>query len=262
MIRKTTILAVAAFAWALAGTSVRADDWDVASVDDDSSTTGNVLTHGSEQVHDLPATGSVLDEDWYVVVTQPWSSYQMVVDGMTGDLRLTETDVQLLDTAGVTPQEDAVRSDGGGVLSLAWANTGSPPEIGQFVRVQGAACGTACTTDDRYRIRFYDTSFGIARFNNSGTQATVVVVQNVTDVPCDLTYLFFDQPSGARIGSSQAALPPNGLSVLATSTVAPNQSGSIRIVHTCGYGGLSGKAVSVEPATGFAFDTPMVQQPR
>ena len=35
----------------------------------------------------------------------------------------------------------------------------------------------------------------------------------------------------------------------------PNQSGSVRIAHTCGYGGLSGKAVSVEPATGFTFDT-------
>jgi hypothetical protein len=32
--------------------------------------------------------------------------------------------------------------------------------------------------------------------------------------------------------------------------------------HTCGHGGLSGKAVSVEPATGFTFDTPFVHLPQ
>ena len=28
--------------------------------------------------------------------------------------------------------------------------------------------------------------------------------------------------------------------------------------HTCGYGGLAGKAVALEPATGFTFDTSLI----
>jgi hypothetical protein len=42
----------------------------------------------------------------------------------------------------------------------------------------------------------------------------------------------------------------------------PGRSGSVRITHDCGYGGLSGKAVSIEPATGFTFDTPLLPRPR
>jgi hypothetical protein len=36
----------------------------------------------------------------------------------------------------------------------------------------------------------------------------------------------------------------------------------VRIRHLCGYGGLAGKAVSIEPATGFTFDTPLEHRPR
>jgi hypothetical protein len=32
--------------------------------------------------------------------------------------------------------------------------------------------------------------------------------------------------------------------------------------NEAGYGGIAGKAVSVEPATGLAFDTPLVYEPR
>ena len=49
------------------------------------------------------------------------------------------------------------------------------------MRVRGAACGTACSTSDTYRVRFYDTTYTVPRFNNSGTQATVLLVQNATD---------------------------------------------------------------------------------
>ena len=39
------------------------------------------------------------------------------------------------------------------------------------------------------------------------------------------------------------------------------QSGSITISYRGGYGSLSGKAVALEPATGFAFDSPMLVKP-
>ena len=31
---------------------------------------------------------------------------------------------------------------------------------------------------------------------------------------------------------------------------------------TCCYAGLAGKAVALEPATGFSFDTPLLPRPR
>lgn len=43
-----------------------------------------------------------------------------------------------------------------------------------------------------------------------------------------------------------------------TSALVNGLSGSVLISHDGHYGSLSGKAVALEPATGFAFDTPMV----
>ena len=39
---------------------------------------------------------------------------------------------------------------------------------------------------------------------------------------------------------------------------ASGTSGSIIVAHTCGYGGLAGKAVALEPSTGFTFDTALI----
>jgi len=52
--------------------------------------------------------------------------------------------------------------------------------------------------------------------------------------------------------------------VLNTSTVSgvAGQSGSITVSYRGGYGVLSGKAVALEPATGFSFDSPMLVKPR
>ena len=46
-----------------------------------------------------------------------------------------------------------------------------------------------------------------------------------------------------------------------TSQTVPGQSGSILVSHNGHYGALSGKAVSLEPTTGFTFDTAMVPVP-
>jgi hypothetical protein len=237
-----------------------ADDWDEATDADNGNATDNTPAHGAEQVHDLGALpGPVADQDWYRVLVRPLSSYQFVVDGMTGDLDLTASDVQRLDEAGsfVIP---SVPSDAGGVLSLGWIVGAVPPAI-HFVRVQGASCGTACTAADRYRARFYDTTYTVPRFNNSGTQTTVLLVQNATATSCAAQFAFLDALGAAIDTAGGASLAPRQLAVVDTSALAPGQSGSIRVRHTCGYGGLSGKAVSVEPSTGFTFDTPLLHRP-
>ena len=55
-------------------------------------------------------------------------------------------------------------------------------------------------------------------------------------------------------------IPQNGQSILSTASIPAlaGQSGHAHVVHTAGYGGLSGKAVALEPSTGFTFDTAMI----
>ncbi len=236
-----------------------ADDWDLNADDDDGSSTDNVLFHGSAQVHDLwsPITGLV-DQDWYLVASRPYSSYEVVIDGQTGDLDLGSTSLQLLDASGITVIQSAAES--AGVLSLSWRLGSGSVTVPTFVRVQGAQCQLTCNGNDSYRIRFYETTYFIPRFNNSATQSTVLLVQNTTDRTCDVVY-HFTEGSGVEAGVRVSQLAPRALDVVATASVVPNRSGSVRVAHSCGYGGLSGKAVALEPGTGFTFDTQMVPRP-
>jgi hypothetical protein len=242
----------------LLGAPARADDWDLGTDPDVGPGTDNALFHGSEQVHDLGLQAASADQDWYLAMARPFSSYEFLVDSFTGDLDLVATGLQRLDPSQVVQQDAAVLEEGG-VLALRWLNPGAADET-HFVRVRGAACGATCSTSDTYRARFYDSTYTIPRFNNSGTQATVLLIQNATDRSCSLT-AFFMSDAGSMVANPTFPLEPRRLLVLASASVAPDRSGSVRLAHTCGFGGLSGKAVSVEPATGFTFDTPMLHRP-
>jgi hypothetical protein len=237
-----------------------ADEWDQGSDPDRDASTDNVLFHGSEQMHDLGAqVGFVPDQDWYLVSVRPFSSYQFALDAFTGDLDLGNTDVQRL-SASEAIQQNADVLENGGVLSLAWFRGAGTTDETNFVRVSGAACTQSCNLLDTYRARFYETTYTIPRFNNSGTQTTVLLLQNATDRSCALQMFFFDA-LGALLANPSVGIGAHSLLVFPTAGVATNASGSVRVAHTCGYGGLSGKAVSIEPATGFTFDTPVVSRP-
>jgi hypothetical protein len=237
-----------------------ADEWDEGSDPDRGVSTDNVLLHGSEQTHDLGAQiGFVPDQDWYLVSVRPFSSYQFVVDALTGDLDLTANGVVRLDASEALLQGADVL-EAGGVLSLSWRRGGGTTDETNFVRVSGAACTQSCNLLDTYRVRFYDTTYTVPRFNNSGTQTTVLVLQNATDRSCTLGLNFMDS-AGAPISAATVGVAAHGLFVFSTALVVPNLSGSVRIAHTCGYGGLSGKAVALEPSTGFTFDTPVLHRP-
>ena len=247
-----------ALAYALGLGQAHADPWDFAFHGDESAAgTRNVLFHGSEQVHDL--FGLVADQDWYRVVNRPFSSYQMVVDGMTSDLDLTAASVQRLNATGGLVLESALVTDAGGVLSLQWQQGSGT--VHNAVRVRNAACDGSCEHEDTYRIRFYDTTYTLPRFSNSGTQSTVLRVQNATERACSVTHHFL-APSGSLLATSgPTTVPARGLQVVDTTGLVGGAAGSMRVTHTCGYGGLSGKAVTVEPATGFTFDTQLVPRP-
>ncbi len=246
-------------------TAVRADVWDLDTIndEDDGTATDNELTHGLHQVHDLGAEASVVDQDWYKVATQPFSSYEFLADGLTGDVFFGFLPVDRIASDGVTVTGSGIDLPGGlgASRSLRWMNTTSTA-LSEFVRVTGAetSCTTACTTQDQYTVRFFETTGSIARFNNAGTQVTVLLLQNPTAYTITGRAFFWSQ-AGALIASQSFSAAPHALINLATSGVTGATSGTITVTNDGRYGDLQGKAVALEPSTGFSFDTPLVHRP-
>ena len=224
------------------------------------------LVHGSRIAGNLAAIlpGFVPDqEDPYRIHQAPYHSWEVVVDGTSGDIG-----------AGAGPALDLVASDGttvvlsstpagaGSSRSLRFENATATAIDDQWVRLQSAGC-TFCEAEDVYRLRAFDTTYRIARFNNSATQITVLVVQNPTDLPV-AGHAQFWNAAGTPLASQPFSMAPRGAFVLNASTLSAlsGQSGSVTLSHDAPYGALYGKAVAVEPATGFTFDTPMLARER
>lgn len=261
MRHKVSLASLACAALFACAPAFAVDVWDQSTEDDNSAGTDNGLVHGAEQVHDLGAEAGIVDQDWYTLDSLRYSSFEVVVDGTTGDMNLsTGGDVVRLDSLGTTELQDSAPLAGFSRV-LRWANNTATTET-NYIRVSGAACTTTCSSNDQYRIRMYETTYSIPRFNNSGTQTTVLLVGSTVSFTCSATFHFF-AASGALLGSTSNSFSTRELFVLSTSTLgfAAGQSGSVFVAHTCGYGGLAGKAVALEPATGFTFDTPMVPKP-
>ena len=103
----------------------------------------------------------------------------------------------------------------------------------------------------------------IPRFNNFGSQVTILLVQNPTDGPISGNIYFWDA-TGTQVGSQSFSLPAKNLLVLNTANVpgVNGVSGSISISHTGRYSELAAKSVALEPATGFSFDSPGILRAR
>jgi hypothetical protein len=103
---------------------------------------------------------------------------------------------------------------------------------------------------------YCDTTLFVPRFNNTATQTTVLVLQNTTDVTVTGLVHFYNA-SGFLITSQLLIVPQHGVQLVSTATISAlsGQSGSVQIAQTGGYGAITGKAVALEPATGFTFDT-------
>ena len=76
------------------------DVWDNQSITDNGATTRNEITHGFSQIHDLGVQpGGVPDEDWYLMTQEPYSSYEILCDGYSGDIPVNDT-LQRVDVNG------------------------------------------------------------------------------------------------------------------------------------------------------------------
>jgi hypothetical protein len=235
------------------------DGQGVATISDEDapSLSNDELVHGSAQRRALSALPGPSDRDYFRLAQSPGASYEVTVDGFSGGLSPVVLERLAADNATVL---QSVSSGSQGVASLRWVN-GSGPVTNQHISVRSGGCGAACTQDDTYRLRAYETTGFISRFNNSASQVTVLVLQSSSPDPVSGT-LILRSTAGATVASRTFALAPRGTYVLNTATVAPGVSGSVSVGHDGHYGDVTGKVVSVEPSTGFTFDTAMVPRPR
>lgn len=264
---RTVFALVFLFTMAL-GFPAGTDQWDSATDNDNGPASDNEITHGLSQVHDLGAQpGPVPDQDWYRLVQESYSSYEILCDGHTGDISdgLANT-LELVDPVGAVLQSSvSYGSFIGFARSLRIVNDTALPPANQYVRVGNATCGTACNTQDQYRIRAWETTVAVPRYNNFGGQVTVLIIQNAGVLPVSGNAYLWTVAAGAPVTTVPFSLAGRQASVINLATVnggvANGTSGTMTITNNGRYGQLAVKAVALEPATGFSFDSPGLYKP-
>jgi hypothetical protein len=217
------------------------------------------LVHGKALRESFPPGNP--SERLYYVAEEPHSSYEVVVDGASGDVAAAGQTllVQRLATD-LTPVQDAVPAGAGASRTLSFENAGeaTPKEV---VRVRSTGCAAGCSTGDGYRVRAYETTARIPRFNTTLTQTTVLTLENVTASQVKGNAWLWDE-DGELVGSVAFDLGSHQTVTKNLASVAPGRKGTITVSHDGPYGALAGKSSAVEPATGFTFDTPLGYRPR
>jgi hypothetical protein len=271
MNRMLLVLAVGALVAALGtpGASVAADRWEGDDTPWQSGGSDNEITPGSVQEHDMEAVGGIADEDWIILSQRPFSSYEIRVDGMSDSLTYTTGTgdilaVDLVESDGTVVATGYTMNPVGVDRRVNFSNDTATANNDQQMRISSPFCDNACSAaGSGYTIRMFDTTYNIPRFNNAGSQVTVMILQNSLSGSVSYDAHFFD-PSGTLLATNSGSIAGHGTAVVATNTIPglAGQGGSIIVTNTGGYGGLSGKAVALEPSTGFTFDTMMVSRPQ
>jgi Zn-dependent metalloprotease len=218
------------------------------------------IIHGTRVQKALTPVGTVAGADFYYVANQPFTSYEVVVDATSGDLGTAGPELTRVASDGSTVLQSSNPVGTGSSRTLRWTSTAAGNE---YVRVRSTTCTTDCGADDVYRLRAYETTYSIPRFNNSGTQVTVLLLQNPTSEPVT-GHIYFWDAAGTQLHDEPVSLAPKALLVFNSAGVGTltGQSGTITVTHDGAYGALAGKSVALEPATGFSFDSPMAPRSR
>jgi hypothetical protein len=240
-----------------------ADVWDPA--DESRFLTTNELVHGSDQIHELGPGGSAQgrDSDFFRIGERPLSSYEVVVDGVTNGIA-AGLSVQRWNIAGPVQEAQGTSGVFPGSRSLRWQNTLNSSLATAFVRVGTSTPCIGCSSaKSAYHVRSYETTYSVPRFNNNVTQTTILLVQNTSDRQVNGGVHFWSV-GGGLLGSSPFTLATKQLLVQNTASLAfaAGTTGSITVSHDGRYGDLAGKAVALEPATGFTFETALTPRPR
>jgi len=217
------------------------------------------LAHGSDMTEDLGGA-----PDRYRIGQQPYSSYEVVVDALAGNPALQ---LDRVDAAGTTVIQSGapVTNTIDMSQSLRWENSTANGVDADRVRVGNSACPGSCTSNDVYRIRALETTLAIPRFNQSGSQLSVVILQNPTNYAVS-GHIYYWNTAGTLLNGPGLAfnLSPKQTLIQNSGAVpgVPGNAGTITVSHTGRYGDLTGKVVALEPSTGFSFDSPAVPRAR
>ena len=234
---------------------------------DDSADTPNALVHGRTQAHDLEGSGSPPDEDWFRIGVRARQSYEVRVSGSTVVVSVPGGGIcqagfcasfARVDAGGTVIEAAAASETDVRATAIRWTAAADGVE---YVRVRGGA--VAWGPNDEYTIDLANTTLFVPRFNNSANQVTILILQNTTPLPV-IGSVDFRDASGALLLGHPLSLLPRGTAVINTGALpaVSGQSGSVSVAHDGTYGALNGKAVALEPATGFTFDTMAAPVPR
>lgn len=261
---RTSLLALAVAA--AAPTAYAIDPWEGGAFPgDDISSPRNTLSHGLVQQHDLDRAGGPVDFDWIAIPTIAGHSYEVRLAGATAGFdfgncpecgqfeRVRYDDVLLQEDSSVVNEGSSPESH---ERTIRWIASYDQVDI-DYVRVRGNTLFPD-DADSVYTVRFWDTTYGIPRWNVSNGQTTVFLFQNMTQGTVSGSIRLFTS-NGALVHQEPFSLNRHMMVVFNAASIPglAGQSGHAYVVHTAGYGGLSGKAVALEPATGYSFDTPM-----
>ena len=219
------------------------------------------LSHGFRLVADLASLGVNADEDRFPIHQDPFASYEVMVDAASGDFGANGVVLERMAADGVTVLQTSQAVGLGSARTLRFMNTTSAPIDDQWIRVRSGGCASDCGTDDTYRIRAWETTGRLPRFNNTASQITILLVQNPT-METISGRAYFWSAAGALVAEHAFTLAAHQLLVLNTATIPGALSGTATVVHDGPYGVFVGKAVALEPATGFSFDSPLATRPR
>lgn len=248
--------AIGAMAMVLTAFSAWADDpWELDPEEDGQATRAHILP-GQQQIRDLQGGPGTPDEDWTWIVPVARHSYQAratgaaLWSGLAGYAKLERVSSGL--TVLATGTDEDVASFRGHTLRWIAGSTSDH----EYLRVTGAP-GVAQTAAP-YTLELFDTTYAIPRWNSTGTQNTILIIQNNKTSPVTGSIYFYGS-SGNLVHTAALSVPANGAQLVSTNTIPQlaGQSGVAHVAHTGGRGALSGKAVALEPATGFTFDTAM-----
>ena len=222
------------------------------------------LAHGSRVAADLQGVGAAADRDDYRLFQEPYASYEVVLDAASGDVGSGQGPLlERVALDGTTVVQAAAASGAGPARTLRWVNTVTEPVTDERIRVRSASCGSDCGADDVYRLRAYETTATIPRFNNTASQVTVVLLQNREAQPVTGVIAFW-AVDGALLLQRPFTLAAHASLAVNTAGLAglAGASGSVTVAHDGPYDGLAGKAVALEPGSGFSFDSPLMARPR
>ena len=242
-----------------------ADVWDW---QDNNLLSRNELVHGSAQVHEL-GPGSVAqggrDVDFFRIGQAPLASYEVIVDGPTDQLAasgLREIVLQRYQDAALVQDSVATHAQIGASRSLRWRNAAS-----SVVQDRRSACAARLRERlrargrlPRARVRDDIRRAAVQQLGHAGHDAGPAEPHEPCHRGRGVLLVRVRRPARGHAFS----LAPRNALVLSTATVpgAGGASGTLTIAHDGGYGDLAGKAVALEPATGFSFDSALVPRPR